>query len=52
MKSQSLYLKRRKQQLKKEEQEQGLKLKQLLKFKHALEDSKGRSFQCKRLDIS
>ena len=49
MKSLSLDLKRRKQQLNKEEQEQGLKLKQLMKLKHALEDPKGRSFQCKRV---
>ena len=52
MKSLSLDLKSRKQKFNKEEQEQGLKLKQLLKLKHALEDPKGRSFQCKRVDIS
>ena len=52
MKSLSLDLKRRKKQLNKEEQEQGIKLKQLLKLKHALEDPEGRSFQCKRVDNS
>ena len=52
IKSRSLDLKRWKQKLNKEEQEQGLKLKQLLKLKHSLEDLEGRSFQCKRVDIS
>ena len=52
MKSLSLDLKRRKQQLNKEEQEQGLKLKQLLKLKHVLEDPEGRLCQCKKVDNS